>query len=440
MNIVNKYRIEKFSGEFYNGKKVQNVQDDGADFMKKYAFVGASIRSLTMYPVNILRRYSDAAKMTGIYDPNHKRAALFRKKAGDNIPTYSSFEEMIHDAQPDIVIITAIDRYHHEYIIKTLEAGIDAVTEKPMTIDEEKCNAILEAERRTGRKVIVTFNYRYTPYAERLKELVKSGIIGKILSVHFEWMLDTDHGADYFRRWHRRKENSGGLLVHKSTHHFDLVNWLLEEEPVAVSAFGNRRFYGPTREERGTRCLSCNYKESCEFYFDIHKKITKNLYLDCEDIDGYIRDSCVFSEEIDIEDTLCVNVKYSQGAVMSYSLTAYSPYEGHKLTLNGTGGRLEFELYSGKVGPFAGENICKFRLYNRKGEEMLLESPASQKNHGGGDERFLHALLKGDASPDPLGRMAGSREGALSAIIGIAANKSIAEGRSVYIKDILKLY
>ena len=53
-----------------------------------------------------------------------------------------------------------------------------------------------------------------------------SGTIGKVISVHFEWMLDTVHGADYFRRWHRLKEKSGGLMVHKSGHHFDLVSRL----------------------------------------------------------------------------------------------------------------------------------------------------------------------------------------------------------------------
>jgi predicted dehydrogenase len=407
--------------------------------MKKYAFVGASIRSLTMYPLNILRKYKDVASIVGIYDVNAKRAELFRKKAGGTFPVFDSFEKMIAEVKPDAVIITTIDRYHHEYIIKALEAGIDAITEKPMTIDAQKCNAILEAEKRTGRKVIVTFNYRFTPHTIRLKELVMAGTIGKVLSVHFEWMLDTEHGADYFRRWHRKKENSGGLLVHKGTHHFDLINWILEEEPEIVSAFGTRRFYGPTREEKGVRCLTCNYKKVCKFYFDITKKITKNLYLDCEEMDGYIRDSCVFSEEIDIEDTMSVNVKYSGGAIMSYSLTTQSPYEGYKLTLSGVEGRIEFENFSGDIGPYANEFFSRLRIYNQKGEEHAFESPISKKDHGGGDDKFLHMLLKGRSNSDSLGQIASSRDGAMSAIVGIAANISIAEGRSVYIKDILNI-
>ena len=62
-------------------------------------------------------------------------------------------------------------------------------------------------------------------------------------------MLDTSHGADYFRRWHREKDKSGGLLVHKSTHHFDLVNWWLASSPKTVFAMGGLRFYGRENAE-----------------------------------------------------------------------------------------------------------------------------------------------------------------------------------------------
>lgn len=78
----------------------------------------------------------------------------------------------------------------------------------------------------------MTFNYRYAPHNTKVAEIIRSGAIGQVTSVHFEWMLNTQHGADYFRRWHRDRRNSGGLLVHKSTHHFDLVNfWSAPRSP-----------------------------------------------------------------------------------------------------------------------------------------------------------------------------------------------------------------
>ena len=201
--------------------------------MKKYVLAGSSGRALFMYAKPIKEKFSDCAAVAGIYDINPLRAEKVKKMAGLDCKVYTDFDAMIKETKPDASITTTVDRFHHIYIIKSLEAGIDAIVEKPMTIDAEKCNAMLEAEKKTGRKVIVTFNYRFTPYVTRIKELIREGSIGKILSVHFEWMLDTSHGADYFRRWHRRMENSGGLLVHKATHHFDMINWWLEDEPEA---------------------------------------------------------------------------------------------------------------------------------------------------------------------------------------------------------------
>ena len=405
--------------------------------MLKYAFAGAGNRGIEMYAVPMAERYGHCAELVGVYDINHKRANLLRQRTNKDFPVYAGFAQMLDQAKPDVVIITTVDRYHHEYAIRAMEAGCDVIIEKPMTIDADKCNAILETEKRTGRHAVVTFNYRFSPFASRLKELLMDGIIGDIYSVHFEWLLDTRHGADYFRRWHRRKENSGGLLVHKATHHFDLVNWLLEEDPVVVHALGSRRFYGPTRAQRGERCLTCSFQESCEYYMDIRLGENRDLYFACEDVDGYFRDGCVFSEAIDIEDTMSLNVRYSGGAMMSYSLTAHSPYEGYRLSLNGSNGRFEAEDLHGGIGPFAGQQIYKIRVYNRKNEEISFRIPAAEGMHGGGDERLMKILMEGSTA-DPLGRLADTRAGAMSIMIGIAANESIRLGQSVRISDLLK--
>lgn len=406
--------------------------------MKKYAFAGASLRGIKMYAVPLAEEFSDVAQIVGVYDINPNRAALLKEKTGLDFPVFSSFEDMIAQAKPDVVIITTIDRYHHEYIIKSLNAGCDAITEKPMTIDAEKCKAILEAEKRTGKKVTVTFNYRFTPFAARIKELVTSGIIGECLSVHFEWMLGTPHGSDYFRRWHRNKENSGGLLVHKATHHFDLINWFIGQDPVRVNAFGALRYYGPNRDIHEKRCHTCAHKAGCEFYLDLSKdEVLKSMYLDSESVDGYFRDKCVFSDEIDIEDTICANVKYSGGAIMSYSLNAHSPYEGYKLSLNGTKGRLEAEDFHSDEGIFAKKRIYKLRVYNRYGEEVVYNmGDGIWGGHGGGDPRLRNMIFR-DNIPDPLGQQATSRAGAMSIIIGIAANESIRSERSVSVKELL---
>jgi len=403
--------------------------------MKRYVIVGTSHRALSMYARPIVERFQDTAQLVGVYDVNGARAAYVSQACGGT-PIFDSFDAMIRSTVPDCVIVTTVDRYHHEYIIRAIESGCDVITEKPMTIDAEKCRAILAAERRTGRQVVVTFNARFEPYTTRMKELLREGVIGHVLAVDLEWFLDTSHGADYFRRWHRRKENSGGLLVHKATHHFDMVNWCIDAEPRTVYASGERRVYGPTRPERGERCSDCAYTRTCEFYVDYRANpVLKGLYFDAERIDGYYRDGCVFAPEIDIEDTMSLSVRYKNGILLTYSLIAYSPYEGWRATFTGTRGRMEVRQFSS--GHQANDPNSYIDVYNRRGEKVTYEIPKLVGTHGGSDEVLATRLFGGSPVPDPLGHMADSRAGAMSLLIGAAANISIATGKPVVIDDLL---
>lgn len=201
-----------------------------------------------------------------------------------------------------------------------------------MTIDPPRCREIFDAVEGTGKKVRVTFNYRYAPHNTKVYELISSGAIGQVNSVHFEWLLNTSHGADYFRRWHRDKRNSGGLLVHKSTHHFDLVNFWLQSRPETVVAMGDLRFYGrENAEKRGetkfyTRAHGSEVAKEDPFALHLEKnEQLKAMYLDAEKEDSYYRDQSVFGDGISIEDTMGVMVRYRSGAVLTYSLTAYAP-------------------------------------------------------------------------------------------------------------------
>ena len=398
--------------------------------MKKYVLVGCGSRGVNAFALPIIKNYSDDAKLCGVYDINKKRAALPAKLSETDVPVFDDFDKMLSEVKPDTVIVAPKDCDHDFYITRALKVGCNVISEKPVTTDFDKANAIRQAVKESGKEVVVTFNLRFHPFFKRVKELLKEGVIGDIYSVHLEWMLDTSHGADYFRRWHRERKNSGSLLIHKSTHHFDLVNWFLEEEPEFVNAFGARRFYGPTRENRSERCLTCPHKKNCEFYLDITSGGYKTFYLDCESEDGYYRDRCVFSPDIDIEDTVSVNVSYSGGAMLSYTLTAYSPYESSYMVLNGSKGRMEISV------SYSYENPKQtLKIYNRKGEEIIYNIPPdTTSDHGGADDKIRDMLIYGIEN-DILGQKADLKAGILSAGIGMAANISMAEGRRVAIKE-----
>jgi len=403
--------------------------------MKKYAVVGCGSRGFNMFCQPIVTEYTDVAELVGLCDVNQIRMNYVNEQLGTSIPMFKNFDEMLQQTKPDIVIVASKDSTHHEFIIKALEFGCDVVTEKPMTIDDEKCRAILAAERRSGRKITVTFNYRFAPRHTKIKEVLQSGAIGQVLSIDFHWYLDTSHGADYFRRWHRRKENSGGLLVHKATHHFDLVNWYLASEPEEVFAYGRRAFYGPMRQERGERCLTCNYKRTCKFYFDLTSNDElRELYLNAESEDGYIRDGCVFAEEIDIYDAMVVTVRYKNAVVMSYSLNAFMPYEGYRIAFNGTGGRLEATIF--ERCPWETPPPEELQLIPLHGDIQIIALPHVHGGHAGGDKLMQDAIFLGSV-PGSLNHMADSLAGAMSILTGVAANKSIETGQPVKIRDLL---
>ncbi|MEA4889806.1 MAG: Gfo/Idh/MocA family oxidoreductase [Clostridiaceae bacterium] len=407
--------------------------------MRTYVFAGASNRALSMYVNPMVANFADDCKILGIFDANVGRARFVAESAG-GLPVFENFETMLRETKPDCVIVTTVDVYHSDYIIKSLEMGCDVITEKPMTIDAARCRAILAAEKASGHKVTVTFNYRYAPFVTKIKELVISGAIGNIFSIHFEWLLTRDmvygaHGTSYFRRWNARMEKSGGLLVHKSTHHFDMVNWIIGQHPAKVSAFGKLNLYGAKNAPfRGERCSTCEHKEACEFYYEL-SDFEKKFYAENEQYDGYMKDNCIYADDINIYDTMAVTVQYDKGAVMSYSLNATTPYEGWHMVLNGSKGRIEATNYETGVQSNAPESHIKvFDLNDNITDYNMTKSSGG---HGGGDER-LRRMLFLEHVPDPLGHGAGSEDGAYSILIGAAANLSIREERIVDIEGLLK--
>lgn len=431
---------------------------------KKYVCVGTGGRNW-MYVNAILKEYQDIAELVAICDTNQTRMDLLNrrieKSGGKPLPTYlaKNFDDMIKDHHPDSVIVTTMDRTHHQYIIRAMELGCDAITEKPMTVDSEKCQAIVDTVKTTGKDLTVTFNYRYSPRNTKIKELIKAGEIGEVLSVHFEWFLDTRHGADYFRRWHRHKPNGGGLLVHKSTHHFDLVNWWLGTTPEQVFAYGKLGFYGKENaEKRGVshcynRATGNPLASDDPFALHIDKGLNKEMYLDAEHEDGYHRDQNVFGDGISIEDTMSVVVRYQNKTQLTYSLNAHCPKEGYQVVFNGTKGRLELNVGENSYVSGAKDDINlpenrsfetipessapSIILHRHWGKPMAVPFEKAVGGHGGGDVRLLDDVFKG-ASQDPLGHAAGWEDGAKSILTGVAANKSIETNLPVDIKSLVR--
>lgn len=430
---------------------VSSLSSPSTSTRRRYAIVGLGSRR-QLYQDGIETTHAAWAELVAVCDVNPGRIEHARRRSARNgapVPVgyaAAEFDRMLQERRPDVVIVTTTDATHHDYVIRAMEAGCDVVTEKPMTTDAGKCRQILEARRRTGRRCRVTFNYRYSPPRSQVKELLMSGEIGEVLSVDFHWLLNTHHGADYFRRWHAQKRNSGGLFVHKATHHFDLVNWWLGAVPVSVLATGRRGFYTHEMAQRRglgashQRCHTCSESERCGFHLDLAASpALKALYLDHEHHDGYWRDGCVFRPEIDIEDTLGALVTYDTGATLTYSLNAFNAWEGYTIAFNGTKGRLEHSVVEsvyvdGREKTPGGESSggeVKLRIVPLRGAAYDLEPWSAAGAHGGGDRLMLEDMFPPISAADKYLRAADERAGACSVMVGIAANRSLETGARV---------
>lgn len=402
---------------------------------KRYALVGTGNRGTTMWGRELLAGWSDYVELVGICDLNLMRAERARAMMGSSAPLYDDFDRMMEEQRPELVIVCTPDDTHDDIIIRALEGGADVISEKPMTTTPEKIDRIRAAEAKSGRRVDVSFNYRFSPTAARIKELIDEGAIGTVTSVDFHWYLDNQHGADYFRRWHAFTEHSGSLFVHKATHHFDLLNWYLDSDPVEVKGFGQLLHYGKNGPFRGTRCRTCPHKSECDYFMDLGADpFLDALYEDPSAVDGYVRDACVFREEIDIPDTMSASIRYASGVQVSYSLNTYMPIEGHHIAFNGHKGRIEMRQYEKQpwTEPPADE-ILLVKSFGGGVEHIWV--PHEPGGHYGGDNRMRDMIFK-PGSNDRLRQRAGSRAGAMSVLTGVAALKSAREGGTAAVKSL----
>ncbi|MFC5805068.1 Gfo/Idh/MocA family protein [Streptomyces formicae] len=437
------------------------------------AVVGTGSRA-QMFTTALARR--PQVHVAALCDPNPVRIAHHQrllKEAGEPeaaVWTPDEFERRLRSDGIDEVVVTTVDALHDAYIVPALRAGCRVVTEKPMTTDAARCRRILDEVEATGNHLAVAFNYRFNPVHEEIRRLLAQGAVGDVLSVHFEWLLDVRHGADYFRRWHREKDKSGGLMVHKSSHHFDLVNWWLGARPREVFGYGRLGFYGREAGERSgyrrdyERAHGAAAAADDPFALPLaDNDALRSLYLDAEGADGYHRDRNVFGDGITIEDDMAVLVRYDTGATMTYHLTAYAPWEGYRVMFNGTGGRLELEVEESRWQPArlrttSGKGAIHGdkALANAGGPRILLRPlweaprevelpPYDHAGHGGGDERML-ASLYGPADPsapadtgDAAKQRATEADGALALVTGLAANESFATGTPVTAEALLSV-
>ncbi len=362
--------------------------------IKKFAIVGMGNRGLGAFAKGILGlpgrglpEFKKHARLVAICDANSVRLKVAREELKQpDLATYTHLDAMLKEADFDILVIATKDCTHGDLAVKALNAGKHVVCEKPLATSVADCDRMIAAAQANGCWLRAAQNARYWPQGQKAKAMVDDGAIGHIKLVTYEEQLDTSHGADYFRRWHRDKKNSGGLLMHKSSHDFDWLNWLIGGRISRVAAFGDTSFYLP-REKRGTCCRTCDYTAECPFYYDlpgIWDGLYMRMYSDGQAEDGYMRDGCVFDPGIDIEDRVTMIGEYDNGVKLNYTLACFSPYANSSCVLIGDAGRIEMPN---------SEDIHYYPMHKR--EKHVIKVLPGEGGHGGCDVGILRSIIMG---------------------------------------------
>jgi predicted dehydrogenase len=422
---------------------------------RRYVLCGLSARAISHFVLPLAGKtgapegndFRDCAVLTAVLDIDRGRVEALNERLGLALKWYhpESFDEMIARERPDTVLVAGPDDTHFGHIMHALDRGCDVIAEKPMVLSAAEAAQVLAKERETRRRVTVSFNMRYKPFLRAVRRLLMQGAIGRVVNIEFNYNLDTAHGSSYFLRWNRVRQRSGGLSVHKSCHHFDVVNWWLADRPATVFAFGARNFYGPDGAHRprtaaGGELSPAETRQQCPYY---RKHYASPNRLDAGSLvpdRGRVslpyevqyppeKPVYLYDDEIDVEDTYSATVRYRHGALLSYSINFSAAWEGLNVGLNGTHGRIEGSY---RVPP--GESADSLRVLPLFGDSYVVPLEKGVGSHGGADAPLQRDLFRG-VSPESreLGLMADSVAGAYAVAAGEAVWRSCLSGQPVAI-------
>ncbi|GAB2597575.1 Gfo/Idh/MocA family oxidoreductase [Pseudactinotalea suaedae] len=438
---------------------------------RRYALIGASNRGVASFARPLIGAaggvdgahgygasdddFSAVGELVAVLDVDRARAEAFvATLVPEGYPPVAVYEpealeEMLREMRPDAVIVASPDHTHGSYILAALEAGVDVISEKPMVATAAEAATVVAAEAASTATVHVTHNFRYPARHRRIKQMLAEGAIGRPLHVDLAYYVDTRHGASYFLRWNRERAASGGLTIHKSTHHLDLIAWWLGAEPTRVYAVGGRDYYGPRSPHRPAGVgTAAEVRERDPYHraqlgSGTFPEATGRARTGLFDLPYEVqypasREMTLYDDEIDIEDHVASLISYAGGATAAYAVQFSAPWEGYRLTITGTHGSIE--AFVGRTPeqeqlPGSGELVLR-PLFEAP---RPIEVPVATGGHDGADPLMRRDLFVGpDEESTAMGLMADARQGALAVATGEAIWRSAQEGRAIEISELLR--
>lgn len=353
--------------------------------MKKIGVIGVGNRMRNL--IRLFIKENPNIIIQGVYDPNPESIKEFQKIFPTTI--YNEYEKLINDVE--WVFIGSPNYIHKEQIISALKYNKNVFSEKPIAITLEECEEIKKKFEEKNLRFLISYPLRYSSFYKKIKDIVDSGKIGKIISLEFNETLSFTHGSFIMTDWRRYQKYSGGHLLEKCCHDFDIVNWIIDDLPFKISSFGGRNFF---------------------------KKENKNIY---KKFKGHMKNKKnPFTSEKDIVDNQVVILEFIRGARATFHTNCSSALPERKMYICGTEGTIKVDVLSGFI---------QWKTLESSEKNTLIDE-ANRGGHGNGDVPLIRDLInsiegKESIVSHPL------YEALISSITTISADKARKEEKVV---------
>jgi len=395
----------------------------------RLAVVGMGLRGVSM--TGLILSSGQPVEVVALSDRILARAELTRDRYGLRVPCFDNVQRCLEAAAPDALAVFTPDVFHEEAAVAGLKAGVHVYCEKPMATTLDACDRMIAAAQASPAVFYMGQNMRMSPLYHTIHEIIAAGELGELLT-----LATTEYyhgGRTYFRRWNRLLAMGGGLWVTKSVHDFDMMCWLMGDEPAAVFATGGRKVFRP-RPGAAEQCRDCSLRWDCDDYTSPRGLLVGNpdseadvrfwrRWQELGDADGYLpHDACLYRQDIETLEYGVATVEFAGGACATHTLNVVTSPQlsGRWLMAHGAKGCIRSDPLNDTVH-------LSFR--GAKASRTYEVSELSHGSHGGSDARifadFIRCCRQGG---QPIATW---RDGRRAVALGLAAQRSMEEGRVV---------
>lgn len=409
---------------------------------KAAVVIGAGDRGARAYAPYALD-YPNELKIIAVAEPNEERRKKFQHQFSlEDGRCFTNWELLLEEEKvADIAIICTMDRHHYGPTMKALAAGYHVLLEKPMSPNPEECIQMKRAAEKYDRKLSICHVLRYTDFWSTIKNIVSEGTIGDIASIQLNENVEVMHMSHSFVRgnWNN-KEKSSPMILQKSCHDMDIINYVMGKNCERVSSYGSLMYFKEENKPKGApkRCLDgCPAEMECPFhagrYYLGEGKAWARKFTEDDTHDGIIKalqetpyGKCVFQSDNNVVDHQVVNMEFEGGATATFSMCGFTREQTRMVQIMGTKGEIR--------GRMDENNLSIYDFLTKHETVIHLDSPTG--GHGGGDAGIVRTFLREIKQADSAVSVSSAAVSLRSHLMAFAAEESrLQRGKSIELNE-----